>query len=172
MAQNVSKLLLGIFGIAMLLLLLASLEKCQRPAMTPYQGASRTDTVYINRVQTDTVLKVITQTRTIPHQVTVYLPDTARRQRLERDTLVTGLKLTTGRLEVHTISPEGISMLSQYKAPPLQFTTLTMDAEGQVSMQVDSAAIRKAERRAKWRKAGNWALFGLAVGIGYWAGSR
>lgn len=137
---------------------------------TTVPGAATTDTVYVNHIQHDTIVRV--QEVYKPYRVTVYLPDSIRRKRLEKDTLITGAVIGPKGLQMHTIAPNGVTMLGNYDLPTTIHRTITIDAEGQVQVSVDSAAIRREQRNAKWRRIGTGAL-GVGVFIlGYWAGSR
>jgi hypothetical protein len=84
------------------------------PSPDPAPVYYKTDTVHVAKVYHDTV----TITKAMPPQtVTIYLPDTARRTRLEAGTIVSGVKTSRNGLEVETIDPKGVV---EIKAYPLQ----------------------------------------------------
>ena len=66
--------------------------------------------------------------RYLPSKVIEYIkPDTTRRDSIASDTIITGLKLSGSELEVQTISPEGISQISDYKLPQPAGINITLD---------------------------------------------
>lgn len=134
------------------------------------QTITKPDTVFVDRIKTDTVMRIAYKDRYLPRKVTVYLPDTARRQRLERDNLVTGLVLGPGALRIETITPRGLAMDQDYRLPPPAYLQLTMDAAGALAIGIDSVALRRDQRRARWRKVGNWCLVGAGVVVGVLVG--
>lgn len=83
--------------------------RCERSSDT---GTTGTDTVYVDREFTDTV---IVYTITPPKTVTVYLkPDTAKRKRMEGATIIQGLRIEPKGVELITIDTAGFTKVAYY----------------------------------------------------------
>ena len=125
------------------------------------------DTVRKKEFIHDTVRLVKTVYRFKPSKVVVYeKPDTLRRAAIAADTLISGLELSGNCLEIQTISPLGISTVADFKLPEPAMLHLTIDHKGNLEVQPDWKAIRRLERRKKWRKVGNWVLMAGAFAVG------
>jgi hypothetical protein len=99
--------LAGIF-----ILLAYFLGTCERRKSPEARG---TDTVYIDRVYTDTI--IITKV-TPPKVLTVYLkPNKPKRKQLERGTILQGLTINPKGVEVVTIDTAGLSRVAFYPVP-------------------------------------------------------
>ena len=161
MKKSILLLVLGL--ITGLVLATSLLRSCTpEPMATAIKGGTKTDTVYLTKVLTDTIKVIDRVNRYIPQKMMVYqVPDTNRRAALEKDTLFTGLQLKGNRMELQTITPRGISLVMDYKLPESSLHQITIDHKGNLEVIPDSAAIRKLKRRERWRKIGNW---GLVVG--------
>ena len=125
------------------------------------------DTVRKKEFIHDTVHLVKTVYRFKPSKVVVYeKPDTLRRAAIAADTLISGLELSGNCLEIQTISPAGISSVADFKLPEPTMLHLTIDHKGNLEVLPDWKAIRKANRKARWRKVGNWCLMSGAFMVG------
>ncbi len=123
----------------------------------------------------DTV-SIAVQKRFRPTRIDVFKPDTTRRKRLETDTIVSGIVLKNGLINVQTVTPDGIQLTKQFETPPLQFSKIEIDAEGNLAIGVDSVSIKKEERRRRWQRIKQGALVtAVAVvvfAVGYSAGGN
>jgi hypothetical protein len=123
----------------------------------------------------DTV-SVPVQKRFRPTRIDVFKPDTVRRKRLETDTIVSGIVLKNGLINVQTLTPDGIQLSKQFETPPLQFSKIEIDAGGNLAISVDSSAIRKEERKRRWQRIKQGALVTAVVvvvfAVGYSAGGN
>lgn len=123
----------------------------------------------------DTV-SIAVQKRFRPSRIDVFKPDTVRRKRLETDTIVSGIILKNGLINVQTLTPNGIQLSKQFETPPLQFSKIEIDAGGNLAISIDSSAIRKEERRRRWQRIKQGALVtAVAVvvfAVGYSAGGN
>ena len=126
----------------------------------PIQRATtKTDTIFKQVILTDTVKIVVPVRREVPVRVEVYLPDTIRRQRLERDTIVSGLKYQDKRIEIQTISPLGSVEVKGYEVdfgPRIE--SVEVDNRGNLAVVVDEKEVLKQRRKSRWRKIGNYSL--------------
>lgn len=149
------------------------MQRCQKNDYALVNSTvSKPDTVYIDRIKADTITRIEVIERFLPRTVTIYLSDTARRKALAADTIISGLELKAGQLKLETITPRGVVMDAEFKLPPMQYTGITIDANGSLKVEVDSAAIRRDQRREKWRRVGNYALIGSAAIIGVMLGQN
>jgi hypothetical protein len=119
--------------------------RCERSSDTATTG---TDTVYVNREFTDTV---IVYTITPPKTVTVYLkPDTAKRKRLEGGTIIQGLRIEPKGVELITIDTAGFTKVAFYQIP-VGSEVLVNDTG---AVQVKPVSIKKT----RWIRAGKIAI--------------
>lgn len=150
-------LILGI--VCLLIIAWYALKSCHpqpvRPSVTTF---SKPDTVYFRQVLHDTVEVIQTEYRTVPKTVYVYKADTARRKEIETDTLVSGLTMKGNDIKIETITPAGITEVSDYKLPEQSLMTATIDHKGNIELLPDAQAMKRKKRRERWRKIGNWAL--------------
>lgn len=114
-----------------------------------------TDTVYVPVPYQDTVY-VPVEKQTLPNKITIYKEDTVRRKRLEKDTLVTGIRIAPGKMEVEKLAPLGTTLVSEFKGIP-EYATIAMDASGHVSITADPDAVKKAKCKRFLKKAWNTA---------------
>jgi hypothetical protein len=110
--------------------------------------ATGTDTVFVNRYFTDTV--IITKV-TPPKVLTVYLkPNKPKREQLERGTILQGLTINPKGVEVATIDTAGLTKVAFYPVP--------IGAEVLVS---DTGAVQVNPvnpKKARWLRAGKIAV--------------
>ena len=119
--------------------------RCERSSDT---GTTGTDTVYVDREFTDTV---IVYTITPPKTVTVYLqPDTAKRKRLEGATIIQGLRIEPKGVELITIDTAGFTKVAFYQIP-IGSEVLVNDTG---AVQVKPVSIKKT----RWIRAGKVAI--------------
>lgn len=115
--------------------------------------------VYVDKVKHDTI-RIKGENVYVPYEKKIYLPDTARRGRMERDTLIAGVKLKGNRLQIDRIDPRGVVVEENLLLPENGLTDggeLQIDAQGKAMVQIDPKEARKAKRRKFWRKVGNTA---------------
>jgi hypothetical protein len=131
--------------VGVLILLAYFLGTCER--VKPPE-AQRTDTVFVNRFYTDTV--IITKV-TAPKVLTVYLkPNKPKREQLERGTILQGLTINPKGVEVATIDTAGLTKVAFYPVP--------IGAEVLVS---DTGAVQVNPvnpKKARWIRAGKVAV--------------
>jgi hypothetical protein len=132
--------LAGIF-----ILLAYFLGTCERGESPEARG---TDTVYIDRLYTDTV--IITKV-TPPKVLTVYLkPNKPKREQLERGTILQGLRIEAKGVEIVTIDTAGLSRVAFYPVP-IGAEVLVSDTG---AVQVKPISIKKT----RWIRAGKIAI--------------
>jgi hypothetical protein len=117
----------------------------------------------------DTV-SISAKNRFPPNRIDVFKPDTVRRKRLETDTIVSGIVLKNSSISIQTVTPDGIQLTKRFETPPLQFSKIEIDAEGNLAIGVDSAAIRKEERRMRWRRLRQGAAITAVAVVAYMVG--
>jgi hypothetical protein len=119
-------------------------------------GVVQTDTVYINRSYTDTV---VIHHYTKPKTVTIYKePNKARREAMEQRTIIQGIRIEPKGVEVATIDTAGFTRVAFYPTP--------IGSEVLVS---DTGAVQVKpikSQKANLRKAGNVVLIIAAFGLG------
>lgn len=108
----------------------------------------------------------------LSQQVVVYLPDTIRRKRLEKETLVGGVELSHKQLKIESLQPNGVSKVATYELPAPSIYKMSITSEGVASIEIDSAALKRQARIERWRRIGNWALFGSFFVGGVLVGSE
>lgn len=69
----------------------------------------------------------------VPKTVFVYKTDTVFRQRIEKDTLITGIEITNEIAKIHTLTPKGIPIVREYPMP--EFKQITIDHEGNTQIK-------------------------------------
>lgn len=117
----------------------------------------------------DTV-KIAVKNRLNPTRIDIFKPDTTRRKLLEKDTIVSGIVLKNGTVNIQTLTPTGIQVTRQFDTPPLQFTKVEVDAAGNLAISVDSSAIKKEERKIRWRKFKQGVLITAVAVLAYTVG--
>lgn len=131
------------------------------------QRPQKTDTVYVNRVYRDTI-RIVQKAK--PRTVYVYTqPDTARRRRLEQDTIIGGIRLDSRKLEVELLTPKGVSLVESYRLPHQLPVQLELSQKGQVSLVVDPYGTPKKVRK---NKALPWVVGLLLIGGYLVAGAK
>ncbi len=162
-AERIARFLLLL--LLALWLVLGSLISCHQQEKLDQVKAP--DTVYVDKPY-PVYVKVPEYRESPPRVVTVYrVPDSLRRQKMERDTLVGGLRYRTGSLEVERITPKGISLVSNYGKLP-DFVTIEMDAKGRVTVLEDP----KAKRKAKVKKILGIGWDVIKIGGAFFIGTR
>jgi hypothetical protein len=146
--------------LVLLCLLLAgySVWDYMQPLPPPVYQAPKV--VYKEKILRDTVrITVVTP----PIVKTIYLPDTVRRARLEKGTLVTGVKRDAKRqmLEVETMDPKGVAIVSEY--PIKKHEAFVISATGEVQVTPE----KEQRRPARFL----WFAFGFLVGMSAGASS-
>ena len=130
-----------------------------QPATAQQTVSIKPKIVYVDKVKHDTI-RIKGKNVYVPYEKKNYLPDTARRQRMERDTLIAGVKLKGNRLQIDRIDPRGVVVEENILLPEnglTDGTELQIDAQGKAMVQVDPKEARKTKRRQFWRKVGNTA---------------
>jgi hypothetical protein len=116
----------------------------------------KTDTVFINREYTDTV---IIHHYAKPKIVTIYKePNKAKREAMEQRTIIQGLRIQPKGVEVATIDTAGFTRVAFYPTP----------IASEISI-ADTGAVQITpikSQKANLRKAGNVVLILAAFGIG------
>jgi hypothetical protein len=136
------KVVIAIAVFALIAYLMGRCERSSEPSTTS------TDTVYLDREFTDTV---IVYTITPPKTVTVYLkPDTAKRKRLEGGTIIQGLRIEPKGVELITIDTAGFTKVAFYQIP-IGSEVLVNDTG---AVQVKPVSIKKT----RWIRAGKVAI--------------
>ncbi len=105
------------------------------------------DTVYIPKPYPKIEIKV--KERLKPYPVYVYLSDTARRKKLEKETIINGIQTKGNDLIIQTIDPKGIVYVNDYKLPDA-LPPLMIDANGNIA--IDKKQDRKENRKIAWKK--------------------
>lgn len=119
-----------------------------------------TDTIYVDKPYKEIVIKEVEVI--IPTTVYVYKTDTVFRQKLEKDTLISGIEITPKKAKIHTITPRGLPLIKEY--PLLPYQRFSLDYEGNLSIQQ-----KKHPKRKKFFKT--LGKIGIFVG-GVWVGQR
>ncbi len=128
-----------------------------------YTKPAKTDTVVVHRIYRDTVRVVV---RSRPKTVFVYSrPDTLRRQRLEHDTLIAGVRINSESLEVERLTPRGISLVDNYQLASIP-VVVGIQHGGQVEIVVDKAQLSREKRRRRWKRVGMAACFAVGLVVG------
>jgi hypothetical protein len=136
-------------------------------SLPPIPIQAKPDTVYLAKAFHDTITLIKKEKQYLPTKVRVYTkPDTLRRKALEHDTLITGLRMKLDKLEIQSITPEGINLVADYKLPEIQCLEMTIDHSGNLELKQDEATLLKQRRKARWRRAGNVALIITAFLVG------
>ena len=116
----------------------------------------KTDTVFINREYTDTV---IIHHFAKPKIVTIYKePNKAKREAMEQRTIIQGLRIQPKGVEVATIDTAGFTRVAFY--PTLVAAEISIADTGAVQITPIKS------QKANLRKAGNVVLILAAFGIG------
>jgi hypothetical protein len=117
---------------------------------------TQTDTVYINRAYTDTV---VIHHFAKPETVTIYKErNKERREAMEQRTIIQGLRIEPKGVEVATIDTAGFTRVAFYPTP--------ISAEISIA---DTGAVEIKpikSQKANLRKAGNLVLILAAFGLG------
>lgn len=121
-----------------------------------------TDTVYVDKIKLIEV-KVITPPVIIRIQSK---PDTITRIKVEKETIVLGSSVFRGDLVVQTIDTSGRIAEAVHKVLPTD--KITMDNKGQVQIEPD----KKAERKAKRKKVINKVSKVVIALFCFWLGSK
>jgi hypothetical protein len=111
------------------------------------------DTIRIAQRYVDTIY---VPKPTPPRYVRIYLPDTARRQRIEADTLIAGIRLRPDSLQVERITPRGSVLISVY--PLRTRPEIDVTATCNVAIKDEPHKRPRKPRRLVWLAAG------LAIG--------
>jgi len=121
-----------------------------------YQLVVKTDTIYVKKPYKEIVIKEVEVEK--PVKVYVYKTDTVYRERIERDTLITSIEITPKVAKIHTITPAGLPMISEYPLP--EFKEIKIDHKGNMKVK------RKKRRRKFWRTMERVGLFvgGMIIG--------
>ncbi|MCB0396839.1 MAG: hypothetical protein KDD36_09310 [Flavobacteriales bacterium] len=114
---------------------------------------TRTDTVYVNKPYKEVKVKYVEKSV----KVLVYKTDTVYRKRIEKDTLITSVEITSKLAKIHTITPAGLPVINEYPLP--EFREIRMDHQG--NMQV-----KKKKHRRFWRVMEKVGLFAGGIMIG------
>ena len=117
---------------------------------------TQTDTVYINRAYTDTV---VIHHFAKPETVTIYKePNKARREAMEQRTIIQGLRIEPKGVEVATIDTAGFTRVAFYPTPVV--SEISIADTGAVEIKPVKS------QKANLRKAGNLLLIIAAFGLG------
>jgi len=144
--ENISNYLKFSFVILIACLIAYYVGSCKTETVD--DPTSKTDTVYIDRQFTDTVvIHTVTPAKTI----TVYLkPDTVKRKAMEQATLIQGLKIEPKGIELLTIDTAGFSTVKFY---PVEFgSSIAINDTGAVEIKPIST------KKARLIKAGKVAI--------------
>ena len=146
----------------------AQLNQTQAELAAVYSRPIKTDTVVVNRVFRDTVRIVV---RSKPKTVYVYTqPDTVRRKRLERDTLIGGVRLNPRMLEVEMLTPKGVSILESYPILECNALVVSINNKGQVNIKMDEKEAKRLKRQKAFRRATEIGALALAFTFGTFIG--
>ncbi len=133
--------------VAMLLLFLAwLLGRCSRKPVILTERLPN-DTVYIPKPYPK--IEVQIKERIKPYPVYIYLPDTARRKKLEKETIINSIQTKGNDLIIQTINSKGIIFENDYKLPD-PMPPIKIDANG--NMAIDKKQDRKEKRKIVWKK--------------------
>ena len=108
----------------------------------------KTDTVYVNKPYKEIVIKEVEIEK--PVKVLIYKTDTVFRQKLERDTLISGVKLNLDKATIHSITPNGVPLVKVYSLK--QFSEAKIDHKGNLKVS------RKKNRHKALRRNLNRAV--------------
>ena len=120
--------------------------RCSTP---PAQIIQRTDTIRYQVVYTDTVV-VERQSATTPRYVYVYLPDTVRRKRIEKDTLIAGIRIRPNKLDVERMTPKGEVYVERYPLESIPHIDITPTG----IVAISNTRPPKKPKRLLWFAAG------------------
>jgi len=113
----------------------------------------KTDTIYVNKPYKEIVIKEVVK----PHEILIYKVDTLIREKLIHDSLFLGLELNNNIAKVHTITPNGKSIIKQHTLP--DFKSLKLNHEGNLEVKP-----KKKSKQKLWR---NLERVGIAIGAFY-----
>ncbi|MBL4753235.1 MAG: hypothetical protein JKY52_06530 [Flavobacteriales bacterium] len=102
----------------------------------------QTDTIYVDKPYKEIIIKEVEVEK--PVKVYIYKTDTVYRERIERDTLITSVELTPRLAKIHTITPEGLPLITEYPLP--EHRDIKIDHKGNMEVK------RKRRRRKFWRR--------------------
>ncbi len=109
---------------------------------------TQTDTIYINRAYTDTV---VIHHFAKPKTVTIYKePNKARREAMEQRTIIQGLRIEPKGVEVATIDTAGFTRVAFYPTPIA--SEISIADTGAVEIKPIS------NKKARWIRAGKVAV--------------
>lgn len=118
----------------------------------------QTDTIYIDRPYK--VIEIQKEVIEKPVKVFVYKTDTIYRKQLEKDTLLSAVKLTPKKAIIHTLTPQGIPHINQYTMPP--FSSLTLTHKGKLQIIPE----KHPRRKKTLRTIGAITIFATGVFLG------
>ncbi len=102
----------------------------------------KTDTVYVDKPYKEIVIKEVEIEK--PVKIFIYKTDTFYRQKLERDTLISAIKINPRLATIHSITPKGIPLVKKY--PLINYEEIQIDNEGNLKIRN-----KKARRKRLWR---------------------
>ncbi|MCI5057380.1 MAG: hypothetical protein MRY83_14795 [Flavobacteriales bacterium] len=88
-----------------------------------------TDTIYVDRPYEEIVIQKVE----VPQKVFIYRTDTVFRKKIELDTLITGIKMTSKMAQIHTITSKGIPKIKEYSIN--QYNTISINHRGQLQIK-------------------------------------
>jgi hypothetical protein len=155
-------------GVLLLIYIVLQLDSCSSSIDTPIDQTRVPDTA---RTYKDYKPVRIPPLRiTPPREVTIHQrPDSVRRKKVERDTLVGSVRYRTGRLEVEQLTPTGVSLVNTYTNLP-DYVTAEIDSEGKVTLQVDEKKRKREKRKKTIIKVGTYLLIGAGAYTAFKAG--
>ena len=98
---------------------------------------TQTDTVFINKPYKKLVIKTVEK----PVKVFVYKTDTVFRKIIEKDTLITGVEFNQKMAKIHTITPKGLPLISEY--PVLNYRSFAINHKGEIAFKKRKHSKRK-----------------------------
>ena len=108
-----------------------------------YIKSVKTDTIYVDKIRTIVIEKEkITAPNTLKISKTSNKP---RRDSLEHQPIITGVKVSNDVLTVQKIDSTGVESEAEYKIEPTD--KVTIDNESNVSVEPDKKSIRKEKRK-------------------------
>lgn len=127
------------FALAVLCLILAWSTFQSRQQLAELENrpsvVAQPDTVYVDKPYEVKVVEY--RDRAVPVQVKVYPPDTLLRDTLERQDIITQVRLTKRVLTIDRIDPKGITFSEQYSLPEQlhKLHSIRIDHLGQVEVK-------------------------------------
>ncbi len=150
--KNKLKYLLAGFLIAVIIFLLSLSWIKDRFGSAPKE-IFITDTVFVKKPYKEVEVKYIEK----PKTVYIYKTDTLYREKLEKDTLIAAVELSSRMAKIHTITPSGLPIVREYALS--DYREIKIDHEGNME-------VKKNHRKKFFRTLERVGIFAAGLFIG------